>query len=76
MADKAPENESDNLPIAAAQVELPVMNMASIQAGSPEYITVDLFNELQLELHQLRAEFARLRNEVEAIRDQADHESP
>ena len=48
--------------------DLPVVNM-------PEYITVDMFNELQLELHQLRAEFVRLRNQIEAVDEPGDDNS-
>ena len=73
--DKVPENEIDRLPAEPDQMDLPVVDMASTQARLPEYITVDMFNELQLELHQLRAEFVRLRNQVEAIDEPADGNS-
>ena len=42
--------------------QLPIFSPPEI--STPELVTVDMFNELQLELQQLRAEFAVLRNDV------------
>jgi hypothetical protein len=42
--------------------QLPILSPPEI--STPEFVTVDMFNELQLELQQLRAEFAVLRNDV------------
>ena len=66
------ENENNPLEAETAPKDLPVVNITSTPVGMPEYITVDMFNELQLELHQLRAEFVRLRNQVEATDEPAD----
>ena len=73
--DKVPENEDNPLEAETVPQDLPVVNMPSTPVGIPEYVTVDMFNELQLELHQLRAEFVRLRNQVEAIDEPADGNS-
>ncbi|HIA19596.1 MAG TPA: hypothetical protein EYN70_09315 [Planctomycetaceae bacterium] len=45
--------------------DLPILKSAEYTTATPEFVTLDMFNELQLELHQLRAEFAKLRSQVE-----------
>lgn len=51
--------------------ESPVHQIQSPDAVSDGLVTVDMFNELQLEVMQLRAELSRLRDAV-AVTDNVD----
>ncbi len=46
--------------------QLPIYKSQDCSTADPTpQVTLDMFNELQLEVLQLRAEFAKLRNQVE-----------
>ena len=53
--------------------ELPIYKTQDCEsnAAAPQ-VTLDMFNELQLELMQLRAEFAKLRRQFQAEDQQQD----
>ena len=48
----------------------PLHQIQSPEALSNGQVTIDMFNELQLEVMQLRAELAKLRGIVAAVGDQ------
>ncbi|MDB4862660.1 hypothetical protein OAI33_05180 [Pirellulaceae bacterium] len=53
--------------------ELPIYKTQDCESNAPgPQVTLDMFNELQLELMQLRAEFARLRGQFEAEQQRQD----
>jgi len=53
--------------------ELPIYKSQDCEAEAPApQVTLDMFNELQLEVMQLRAEFAKLRTRLEQSSESAD----
>ncbi|MCH2598115.1 MAG: hypothetical protein MKZ94_01765 [Pirellulales bacterium] len=53
--------------------ELPIYKSQDCEAEAPApQVTLDMFNELQLEVMQLRAEFARLRTRLEQSAESTD----
>ena len=53
--------------------ELPIYKSQDCEAEAPApQVTLDMFNELQLEVMQLRAEFAKLRIRLEQSSESAD----
>ncbi len=53
--------------------ELPIYKSQDCEAEAPApQVTLDMFNELQLEVMQLRAEFAKLRTQLEQSAESAD----
>ena len=57
-------NQSFELPIYKSQD-------CEVEAPAPQ-VTLDMFNELQLEVMQLRAEFAKLRTRLEQIEQSSE----
>ena len=53
--------------------ELPIYKTQDCESNAPApQVTLDMFNELQLELMQLRAEFAKLRRQIQEQEQQED----
>ena len=53
--------------------ELPIYKTQDCESNAPApQVTLDMFNELQLELLQLRAEFAKLRRQIQEQEQQED----
>ncbi|MEE2676602.1 MAG: hypothetical protein VX876_06540 [Planctomycetota bacterium] len=53
--------------------ELPIYKTQDCESNaSAPQVTLDMFNELQLELLQLRAEFAKLRRQIQEQEQQED----
>ncbi|MAT09385.1 MAG: hypothetical protein CMM02_00100 [Rhodopirellula sp.] len=53
--------------------ELPIYKTQDCESNAPSpQVTLDMFNELQLELLQLRAEFAKLRRQIQEQEQQQD----
>jgi len=66
----------DNTEESQQGFELPIYKSQECdsngQAPAEPQVTLDMFNELQLELLQLRAEFAKLRRQLDDLQADAD----
>lgn len=66
----------DNTDGSQQEFELPIYKARDCdskeQAPAESQVTLDMFNELQLEVLQLRAEFAKLRRQLDELQADAD----